>query len=556
MQGQDNNALRRMITVFLLLPVGLAALVLFNAGPFAVNVFGHGMIVRSMLGPVLAVGAVWCVGMARPQWVWNKWAGLAALALICAHTAFYALTLPDTGPMKNAPLNEKGSFESFKDYNLIVVSLDTLRADHVGAYGYARNTTPALDRLAGESVLFENAVSSAPATLSSHATAFTGLYPGAHGAQVMTHAALPQSALTLAEILKRRGYATGGFTGGAQLSRNFGMGQGFDAYKDDTMAMAEIWPAARHWLTANRENKFFLFLHCYDIHTPYAPPAPFSRMFDPKYSGPLPDDITLDIAKKISGGDLAASDADMRHIRAQYDAGIRYTDTYIDQLYDYLKQNYLLKSTIVVVMADHGEELGERGAVGMHAHSLHTEVLHVPLIMRLPGARAAARQEARVGLVDLTPTLLDLLAVPYDMDQFQGRSFVSLLFGGKAPQSARVLLAEKEHGHTENTGRAVAVYAGPWKLITRTPAQFEAFVMKRAGALAHPVQGRALYNLEEDPQEHADQLAAHVQRTRALDALASRLTRWNRAAALSAQGAATGITPNERKKLKDLGYVK
>lgn len=552
--AKDIQTMRRRITLILLVPLGLSALALINAGPFVLNVFGRGIPVRLPAGPAAALGALWIAGMIWPRAIWSARTGAAAALLILSSMAFCRLTLPGHGSQIPPPVKKSGAREPFKDYNLIVVSLDTLRADRVGAYGYRRNTTPALDRLARESVLFENAVSSAPATLSSHATAFTGLYPGAHGAQVMTHAALPSSALTLAEILKSRGYATGGFTGGAQLSRNFGMAQGFDAYKDDAMDMASIWPEARRWLDAQDGRKFFLFLHSYDIHTPYDPPPPFNRSFNPDYSGPLPDAITLDIAKRVSDGRIRATAADLDHINAQYDAGVRYTDTYIQALVDYLDDNDLLNSTLLVVMSDHGEELGERGTVGMHAHSLHAEALHVPLIMRLPGGGQGRRRAQRVGLVDLTPTLLDLLAIPYETGQFQGRSFAWLTGDGSARANGhQALLAEREHGHGERTGRAMAVYAGGFKLITRTPPPAEAFMMKWTGDLAYPARGRTLYDTQADPAESKDLLAARVQRARALDALAARMGKWNRSMALA--GATAGVSRPERDKLKGLGYL-
>ena len=174
--------------------------------------------------------------------------------------------------------------------------------------------------------------------------------------------------------------------------------------------------------------------------------------------------------------------------------------------------------------------------------------------MRLPGGGTGQRRAQRVGLVDLTPTLLDLLAIPYETGQFQGRSFAWLTGNGtKRADSRRVLLAEREHSYTERTGRAMAVYAGGFKLITRTPPPAETVLMKWAGDLAYPAQGRALYDMKADPAERSDLLAARVQQARALDALAARLGQWNRAMALA--GATAGVSRHERDKLKGLGYL-
>ena len=329
--SRQDSVLRRQITLAILVTISIVALLLTHVGPFAMDVFGQGLAVRGLLPPVCVLIPLWLIGMARPRWIWNGRFAAAVALPAAAQVAYWHFTAPEPGPVQNPALHAREATGSLKDYNLIIISLDTLRADRLGAYGYKRPTSPALDQLAAQSVLFENAFSQAPATLISHATAMTGLFPGAHGAQLMTYSGLPDTAVTLAEILRGRGYATAGFTGGAQISRNFGMAQGFDVYQDKNESLARNWPAARLWLDANRDKKFFLFLHAYDVHTPYAAPAPYNRMFDPDYRGGLPDAITNDLVKKINAGVVPVTSRDIRFVNAQYDAGVRYVDAYIAQ---------------------------------------------------------------------------------------------------------------------------------------------------------------------------------------------------------------------------------
>jgi len=169
--------------------------------------------------------------------------------------------------------------------NIILISLDTLRADHLGTYGYHRNTSPFIDAFAKESIVFDNAVVQAPNTLPSHMSIMTSLYPSFHGTKE-SKSRLDDEHITLAELLKEKGYQTAAFVDGGFVSATFGFDQGFDIYNDQGRRIVQILPKVKKWLDENMSTPFFLFIHCFDIHSPYNPPPPYDRIFhDFTYTG-------------------------------------------------------------------------------------------------------------------------------------------------------------------------------------------------------------------------------------------------------------------------------
>ncbi|MGB6338906.1 MAG: sulfatase-like hydrolase/transferase, partial [Candidatus Aminicenantaceae bacterium] len=175
-----------------------------------------------------------------------------------------------------------------KEPNIVLISIDTLRRDHLSTYGYEKKTSPFLDSLASESAVFNNAIAQAPYTVTSHITMMTSLWPSAH--QILTHDhqdRLSTKWLTLPQILKARGYQTAGFTGGGQVSAVYGFDRGMDVYDFEGGRSEVIFPKAKEWITKTQGNPFFLFLHTYDVHMPYEPPPPFDNIFDPEYKGTI-----------------------------------------------------------------------------------------------------------------------------------------------------------------------------------------------------------------------------------------------------------------------------
>ena len=233
--------------------------------------------------------------------------------------------------------------------SIVLITLDTLRADRLGCYGFPGNSTPNLDALAKESILFEQATSTVPLTLPSHASILTGLLPPHHGVRDNGGIPLPESRTTLAERFKRRGYATGGFVGAWVLERRFGLAQGFDRYSD-RFALDQLQKRgdavvddALAWIDEVRARQFFAWVHLFDPHLPYDPPEPFRTRF--------PAD--------------------------RYQGEVAYTDELVGRILSRLRERQLLEKTLVVVTADHGESLGEHGEAN-HGFFLYDATVAVP----------------------------------------------------------------------------------------------------------------------------------------------------------------------------------
>lgn len=317
---------------------------------------------------------------------------------------------------------------------ILLVSIDTLRPDHLGCYGYAPPTSPAIDRFCAESVVFERASAHAPSTLPSHASMLTSLLPHHHGASFESKRALPDDILTLAEVVAAAGYRTAALTGGGQIDPLFGLGQGFEDYRvlaaDDFAATVD---AGLEWLDRVGASPFFLFLHSYQVHHPYDPAPEILAQFESGYEGPFPDHTSVETIRAINaaGGELPA--ADLRHIVATYDAEIREVDNAFATLVDGLRQRGLWDSTLVVFTSDHGEEFGEHGFVGWHSHSLYEELLRVPLVIKLPAGREAGRRvDSLVRSIDIAPTALKATGskVP---PEFSGIDLAVLWSGRQVP---------------------------------------------------------------------------------------------------------------------------
>ena len=350
---------------------------------------------------------------------------------------------------------------------VIIVVVDALRADHLGCYGYPRATSPNIDRLAADGVRFANAVAAAPWTLPSLGTLWTSLYPSVHGATRRSNEVeitrdpshfhpvrkLDQSRTTLAEVLQANGFATAAFVDGAYTGRTFGMAQGFSLFVEDEVSSVGLnVDALFNWLHDVDGHPFFAWVHAIEVHSPYTPkgiPPDIQRRsdaaavryratrpeedarflgvdFDPGYSGEV--DGSLPSLGKLRSAARLPSAADLRHLNALYDRGIAYTDYWIGKLVDGLKQRGLYDQTVLIVTADHGDELFDHGGLE-HAQTFYEETMRVPLIMRVPGAPHARVVAQQVGLIDVMPTLLDLLAVPHSLF-LQGVSLVPLLTDG------------------------------------------------------------------------------------------------------------------------------
>ncbi|MDD5629079.1 MAG: sulfatase [Elusimicrobia bacterium] len=342
--------------------------------------------------------------------------------------------------------------------SLILISIDALRPDHVGALGYPQPVTPSLDRFAGQAAVFSNAVSQAPWTLPSMLSLFTSLYPHQHtvvnryavfNARRRELAKLPYQFLTLAQVLKEAGYATAAFTGGAGLGRASGLGRGFDVYVDSATfgGFAATLPQALAWLQGRRDRPFFLFVHGYDVHGQF---------------GPRDDSWMARRAQTIAGAPGPASDEEVRARRAGYDARVARADALLGSFLERLgAMPGLRQRAVVVVFSDHGDELHEHGGVD-HGMTLYDEVIRAVLMIRVPGL-APRRIPEQARLIDLLPTVLELLEVEAPArlrEQMRGVSLQPLLAG-----QPLALDAFSETDFLLHSCRRSLRSAGGWKLI-------------------------------------------------------------------------------------------
>jgi arylsulfatase A-like enzyme len=305
--------------------------------------------------------------------------------------------------------------------NVVLVSLDTLRADHLGLYGHARDTSPELDAFAREAYVFERALAPAPNTPPSQMSMMTSLYPGRHGF-TGKETALAEGIETLAGRLQEAGLRTVGFVDGAYLRGFFGFDRGFDRYDDEGGGFAAILPKAERWLEAHDDEPFFLFLHTYDVHAPYVSPPPYAGMFHERpYTGDLVP--TSEAIDRIWREKIALPAEDMQHLVDSYDEGIRYTDAMLGGFLRRLAERGRLDDTLVIVTSDHGEEFGEHGSVN-HWQLYYQPNLRVPLVVRPPGGvDGPLRASAQAELIDLLPTVLELVGAE-PLAAAQGRSLV------------------------------------------------------------------------------------------------------------------------------------
>jgi len=462
--------------------------------------------------------------------------------------------------------------------NILLIVLDTVRADRISCYGFPEDATPEIDRLAREGTTFSEATTPAPWTLPAHASLFTGLYPSEHGAHY-GHLHLDRDATTMAELLATLGYRTVGFSKKTWLSRGMGTTQGFERYRDFRLpeprrrlllarlaASArearrgrverhgdagghEIASAAADWLRARerRDDRapFFLFANFNEAHLPFLPPRPYWLRF----AGTMPRDeallANLDPMVYIAG-EVRLSPDDVDVLRALYAGEIAYLDRQIGRIVGALEETGALDRTLVIVTSDHGENIADHALMG-HVLCVYETLLRVPLVVRYPARFPRGTIDARpVQLTDLLPTIVDLVE-PGAADllpKISGRSLVA----------------------AEERGFAIAEYQRPDNYLDRYPERFPTFdtspfrrdlASLSAGAMKL-IEGsdgrRELYDLTEDPGEERDLAASRPERAAELADALARFRERLRARAESAES--PEIDAATREELRSLGYIK
>jgi arylsulfatase A-like enzyme/Flp pilus assembly protein TadD len=403
-------------------------------------------------------------------------------------------------------LRPKSEVQRADSLNVIIITLDTLRADRVACYGYDKAKTPRLDELAEKGVKFENAVCQAPLTLPSHASIFTGLYPPSH--QIRDNGAyyLDQRFQTLAEIFKEKEYNTAAFIGAFPVDSRFGLDQGFDVYDDkfkedekfkafNSERRAEhVFKSFQEWFLGNFQSQFFVWVHYYDPHLPYDPPSPYREEFsDP------------------------------------YDGEVAYTDFYVGEIIDLLEEKNIVNNTLVIVVSDHGEGLGDHKEID-HGLFLYNSTLKVPLIFcapkNLPSQKIITSQ---VRLIDIFPTVLNLLNMSVS-EEIQGESLIPYMDGKRKDN----LVSYIETFHPREMFRWAAlrgIVDGRMKYIDAPKPE--------------------LYDMEMDPEEehniYQEEKQAASRLKKDLDGLIEKYS--------SKSSSRRGLTSEERERLMSLGYV-
>ena len=408
---------------------------------------------------------------------------------------------------------------------VILVSIDTVRRDHVGAYGYAKPTTPRLDALARTGILCDDAVSTSSWTLPAHLSMLTSVDPGAHGGTDMSHGynrRLP----TLASLLRKAGFATQAVTSHLYVSAVYGMDDGFDNmdFRQDRRA-TEVADRAVDILDRVGDRPFFLFLHLYDPHWHYDPPEAQRRIFETSYTGTLTG-LWQDFSKHDRSN---TSPTDLTHLLALYDGEIRYADDEVGRVLDHVKTRGLDRGTLVVMTSDHGEEFLDHGS-WEHQKTLYEEVIRIPMVVAGPGVQP--RHETwQTSLLDVMPTILAWAGVPASPAQ-QGRSLLTT-------PGTREAYGETDHTIDHTHKVFLRAGAGWWKAILSLDAD------------GKPVH-EEWYDLAADPGETTSKTAhANV----AADIRARVIQRWREARGRGGPGPAVQLTPEQRERLRALGYV-
>jgi arylsulfatase A-like enzyme len=529
-----------------------------------------------LLGAALALGAAAGAGAApllclarrgRPGGAAGPWRWLAPTGLAAAGALWLGAALHRA---PGATLPPEPALSAARP-GVVIVVLDTVRSDHLSLYGYARDTSPALEEFARTATLYTRAIAASDLTLSTHASLFTGLYARSHGARVDPRRGplrLPERLDTLAEFLVRAGYlslavvSNPGF-----LQERFGLAQGFHHY--DVRRPAPLLPASGgHLLAAplrraaralgaasllraepfrraeeinrevfallervrDRRQPLLLFVNYNDAHWPYDPPPPF----DERYPGKLRsaratlDDRGFEALRFL---ERSLSPEEQRHLVSQYDGEIAYADSQLGALLARLREVGRFDQSLILITSDHGEALGEHGLVE-HGVSVYQDQVHVPLLIKFPAQRQPEVVDALVGSVDVLPTVLDTVGLP----EAAASAGVSLRSG--APPRDRIVVSESYPSPRmfQRTPRfrriARAIYLGEAKLIASTAGPSE------------------LYDLSSDPAELRDARRSDAPRVAALE---SRLADW-----LAAQPAAAGepaaVDPEAGERLRALGY--
>jgi arylsulfatase A-like enzyme len=429
--------------------------------------------------------------------------------------------------------------------NVLVITIDTLRADHLGCYGYGKPTSPRIDAFATHAVLFEQVFCQAPQTLPSHASIFTGLYPRTHKA-ISHETKVGPEFTTLAEVLSDKGYATGAMVSNHVLDARYGLDQGFGTYR----AVHRAYPEAQRqemyareedpttdealaWLRDHSKSRFFLWIHWFHPHRAYEPPPRYRQMFAGPYSGPAIDQGEFAMKAWREKTDLPGED--IAYMRGLYDGEVAFTDTQVGRVLDELESLGIAKNTLVVITSDHGEILYEHEHYFGHDIALYDECTLVPLVVSIPGLESARhRVPGLVQSIDIFPTVLEALGIA-PLPRVEGKSLLPLIKGNAD--------ATTRYGFSET-------FPFPEKCLPRHAVRTEsAKLIWRQEPPAEIV--KELYDLGADPGETSNAYPGSPLATE----LDGALSAWVAPGGLVPAPIPSAVDSGRRKILKSLGYL-
>lgn len=413
--------------------------------------------------------------------------------------------------------------------NVLLVSLDTLRADHLPFYGYERDTAPFMSKLASEGMLFTTAYSQSSSTAPTHASMFTGLHAPQHG-YYSVRFELSDAQTTLAEVMKDAGFRTFSVASSIRFVPETGFPQGFDHYTRIEGAKVDRGPQvtrqALEWANEDSATPFFAFVHYFDAHAPYAAPEGFRTLWHPGLDSPQPGKTAAFIKEYREDPD-AVSPEQLDYLRALYDAEIRYLDTHIEALVAGLPED---RPTLVVITSDHGEGFHEHGYLG-HSDYVYEELVRVPLLFWGAGVPAGS-SEMPAQTVDLMPTILEHVGIEVP-EGLAGQSLKPLFSGGEVDRSDGDLVFVQT---PKRWGITKTLPTGRFKLDVRLAGQ----------------QKASIYRLDQDPQGMVDVSLTYPQEK---DALLLEMAAWDFEDAHGRAVERPEVPEEELKQLEALGYI-
>ncbi len=383
-----------------------------------------------------------------------------------------------------------------RQYNILLVSIDTLRADHLSVYGYPRHTSPTLDKLCKKGVVFQYPIVQCSWTLPSHMSIFTSLYPSAHGVET-DGTKLPEENETLGEMLNKRGYKTGAVVSSAYVGAAFGFKRGFDDFEKIAKPLEQgtekITQFGLDWLDKNASDEpFLLFLHYLDPHTPYDPPAPLSEIYDPDYTGTMtgwPKDFHKYFRRNVD----FENPEDLEHLIALYDGEIRRVDASFGKIIQKLIEKGVFDRTMIIIFSDHGEEFKEHGGMD-HGRTLYEEQVLVPLIISLPDYVKEVNMVVpdMVQTIDIPPTILEICDFQLN-PELQGKSLKPLM--------KPTLIQKLTYTHSEKAYAETFRMRDPIKMVQDDKYKFIYEPKYETRSL--------LFDMKEDPQEQKNLYKTH-----------------------------------------------